>query len=638
MTKQAFKTESKRLLDMMIHSIYTHREIFIRELISNASDAIDKLHIESLDNKELRDNLDPYEITIELDKENRQFILSDNGIGMTAEELEENLGTIAKSGSLDFRKALEENKDEVDIIGQFGVGFYSAFMVADRITVTTRAAMHDTAYQWTSEGEEGYEISEASKDTIGTTIVLDLRENTEDDNYDEYLETYTVQNLIKKYSDYVRYPICMDIEHTSPKKDDEGNIIEDEYDVTVEHETINSMVPLWKKPKSEITDEDYNDFFKSKFNEFQDPMKVIHATLEGTITFTMLLYIPSSTPYNFYSQDYEKGLQLYTKNVFIMDKAADLIPECFRFVKGLVDSDDLNLNISREILQQDRQLRAIAKTIEKRIKSELLKMQQKDFDTYKTFFDNFGRQIKYGVYDQFGAKKELLKDLLIFKSSYEDEYTTLAHYVNRMKEDQEFIYFASGESIEKINALPQMEKVKDAGYEVLYFTDDVDEFAIQSLMEYEEKTFKSVNQGDLDLDTEEEKKELEEKQEQNKDLLELLKTALEGKVSDVKLSSRLKSHPVCLVSGEGLSFEMEKVIAQMPDSTGMGMKAERILEINPEHKIFTTLEKLMESDQDLVKDYADLLYNQAVLIEGFTIDDPIDFSNKLCDLMSRIDD
>ncbi|MFA5527900.1 MAG: molecular chaperone HtpG [Peptostreptococcales bacterium] len=633
--KREFKTESKKLLDMMIHSIYTHKEIFLRELISNASDAMDKLHFESLTNQELKKNAKEFKIEIILDKGKRQFAIADAGIGMTLEELESNLGTIAKSGSLEFKQQIEDKSEEIDIIGQFGVGFYSSFMVAKKITVLTKSPKSEKGYKWVSEGEEGYIISECDIQENGTIITLDLRDNTEDDDYDEYLDTYTIKRLIKKYSDYIRYPIHMEVEKSVPKKDEKGQVIEGEYETIQEDEIVNSMIPIWKKNKNDISKEEYNDFYMSKFGDWMEPLKVIHYNVEGVVSFKSIMYIPSSTPYNFYTADYEKGLQLYSKGVFIMDKASELIPEYFRFVKGLVDSDDLSLNISREILQQNKQVKIIAKNIESKIKSELTKMLETDFENYTQFFDNFGRQIKYGIYDKFGANKDTLQDLILFKSTLNKEYVTLKAYVERMKEGQEFIYFASGDSIEQIDKLPQMEKIRDLGYEVLYFTDDVDEFAVMSMMTYQEKAFRSVNQGDLGLDSEEDKKELEKKSEESKDLLATLKDALEGKVVEVKLSARLKSHPVCLVSTEGVSFEMEKVISQMPGNDS-GIKAGRILEINPDHKIFKTLQRLYEEDKEILKEYADLLYSQALLIEGFTLEDPLDFSNKITEIMSRI--
>ena len=630
--KKAFKAESKKLMDMMIHSIYTHKEIFLRELISNASDAIDKLYFKSL-TENLNDvNRENLKIDLALDKENRTITISDNGIGMNKEELEENLGTIARSGSLDFKKELEEQdkNDAIDIIGQFGVGFYSAFMVSNKVEVTSRKYGEETAYKWISEDVDGYEISECDKDTYGTTITLYLREDSEDEKYSEYLESYEIQRLVKKYSDYVRYPIMMAIEESRKKEDS------DEYETIIEVKTLNSMIPLWKRNKKDIKEEEYDDFYMSKFNDYTKPLEVIHTSVEGNVSFDALLFIPSKPPMNYYSNDYEKGLQLYSRGIFIMDKASELIPEHFRFVKGLVDSQDLSLNISREMLQHDRQLKVIASRIEKKIKSELLAMLRKDREKYETFWKSFGLQIKFGVYNDFGAHKELLQDLLMFYSSKEKKLVTLDEYVARMGEEQKNIYFMSGDDVDRIDKLPQVELVKDKGYEILYLCDDVDEFAIQILNAYKEKTFKNIAQGDLDLESEEEKKEVEEKTEANKDLLTSIKESLGEEVADVKISTRLKSHPVCLSAGEGMSFEMEKVLNNMPDSNPSGMKATRILEINPEHPIFNALKDLYAKDQEAVKDYASLLYDQALLMEGFEIEDPIAFSNKICDLMVKV--
>ena len=566
-------------------------------------------------------------IRIDLDKENRTITLTDSGIGMTQEELESNLGTIAHSGSLEFKQKLEEGTSDVDIIGQFGVGFYSAFMVAQRIIVETRSAQSEQAYSWISNGEDGYTIAPIMKEDVGTKIILELKEESEDDKVDEYLDEYTIKNLIRKYSDYVRWPIEMEVETT---KTVEGK---DEPETVKEIQTLNSMVPLWKRNKSEIKEEEYNEFYKNKFMDWENPAKVMHYSVEGTTSYNALLFIPAKTPYNFYSADYEPGLQLYCKGVFIMDKAKDLVPDYFRFVRGLVDSDDLNLNISREILQQDRQMKTLAKSIEKKIKNTLEDMLKNDREKYEEFFKNFGLSLKFGVYQDYGMHKDQLQDLLLFKSTNNDEYTTLDEYVSRMKEGQDQIYFASGESIELIKKLPQMEKLQDKGYEVLYFTDDVDEFAANIMMEYKEKKFKSINQGDLDLDDEEEKKAKEEKTQENKSMLDKMKDALGDKVKEVRLSSRLKSHPVCLVSDEGLSMEMEKVLNQMPNQNEV--KAGKILEINPDHEIFTTLQKIYDKHPELMDEYTDLLYTQAMLIEGYKIDDPIAYANQVCDLMIR---
>ncbi|WP_448910239.1 molecular chaperone HtpG [Holdemania massiliensis] len=627
MAKKQFKAESKRLLDLMIHSIYTNKEIFLRELISNASDALDKRYYLSLTDENQRVDKSELKIRIDLDKDNRTITLTDSGIGMTQEELENNLGTIAHSGSLEFKQKLEEGTSDVDIIGQFGVGFYSAFMVAQRIIVETRSAQSEQGYSWISNGEDGYTVSPIMKETVGTKIILELKEESEDDKVDQYLDEYTIKNLIRKYSDYVRWPIEMEVETT---KTIEGK---DEPETVKEIQTLNSMVPLWKRNKSEIKEDEYNDFYKNKFMDWENPAKVMHYSIEGTTSYNALLFIPAKTPYNFYSADYEPGLQLYCKGVFIMDKAKDLVPDYFRFVRGLVDSDDLNLNISREILQQDRQMKTLAKSIEKKIKNTLEDMLKNDREKYEEFFKNFGLSLKFGVYQDYGMHKDQLQDLLLFKSTHNDEYTTLDEYVSRMKEGQDQIYFASGESLEMIKKLPQMEKLQDKGYEVLYFTDDVDEFAANIMMEYKEKKFKSINQGDLDLDDEEEKKAKEEKTQENKSMLDKMKEALGEKVKEVRLSSRLKSHPVCLVSDEGLSMEMEKVLNQMPNQNEV--KAGKILEINPDHEIFTTLQKIYDKHPELMDEYTDLLYTQAMLIEGYKIEDPIAYANQVCDLMIR---
>ncbi len=627
--KKAFKTESKRLMDLMINSIYTHKEIFLRELISNASDAVDKLHYKSLTETLENVKKDDFSIAIELNKELRTITIHDNGIGMSKEELEDNLGTIAKSGSYAFKEELKETEsnEDIDVIGQFGVGFYSAFMVANKVEVTSKKYGSDTACTWVSEDVDGYDISDSVKDTCGTMITLYLRDDSEDENYSEYLETYTIERLIKKYSDYVRYPIMMNVEESVQKEDSE------EYETIVENKTLNSMIPLWKKSKKDITEEEYKDFYTSKFNDFNAPLKTIHANVEGTISYNSLLFIPEKAPANYYSNEYEKGLQLYSRGVFIMDKASELIPEHFRFVRGLVDSQDLSLNISREMLQHDKQLRVIASKIEKKIKSELALMLRNDRETYDKFWTSFGVQIKYGVYHGYGQNKELLQDLLMFHSSKEKKLITLEEYVNHMSEGQEHIYFMSGDNVDKIDRLPQVELVKDKGYEILYLTDEIDEFAIQILNAYNEKTFKNVAQGDLNLESEEEKKEVEAKTEENKDLLSAIQEVLKEEVSEVKISSRLKSHPVCLSASEGMSFEMEKVLSAMPDGNPMGMKATRILEINPSHAIFNALSKAYESDPESMGDYASLLYDQALLMEGFEIKDPIAFSNKICQLM-----
>ena len=625
MAKKQFKAESKRLLDMMIHSIYTHKEIFLRELISNASDAIDKLYFLSLTDDKVGLNKDDFAIKISIDKENRTLTISDNGIGMTKEDLENNLGTIAKSGSLAFKKDNDLGED-VNIIGQFGVGFYSAFMVSKLVTVTTKAYGSDVAYKWQSEGAEGYSIEEAQKDTVGSEIVLSIMDNSEDESYDEFLEQYRIQNLVKKYSDYIRFPIKMDSETNKLK---EGT--EDEYDKVIETRTLNSMIPIWRKNKSELTDEEYNKFYSDKFNDYEAPLKHIHVKNEGASSYNALLYIPAKTPYDYFTKEYAKGLQLFSNGVLIMDKCADLLPDYFSFVKGLVDSEDLSLNISREMLQHDRQLKIIAKNLEKTIKNNLLKMQKEEREKYDTFFKSFGLQIKFGIYSGYGMNKELLQDLLMFNSSFSDKFTTLEEYASRMKEEQKYIYYATGESVARIEHLPQTELVKDKGYEILYFTDDVDEFAIKMLMAFNEKEFKSVSSGDLDLETAEEKKEVEKQAEENKDLFSSMKEALGDKIKEVRLSQRLKTHPVCLTNGGDISIEMEKVLNAMPNN--QKVKADKVLEINANHPIFETLQKLYTEDKDKLIAYSNILYSQALLIEGISIEDPVAFSNMVCDLM-----
>ncbi len=634
MAKKQFKAESKRLLDLMINSIYTHKEIFLRELISNASDAVDKLYYKTITEGDTGISRDDFGIRIETDRENRTLKIIDNGMGMTREELEKNLGTIAKSGSLDFKSEIDK-KDEIDIIGQFGVGFYSAFMVSDKVSVLSRAYGSDEAYIWESSGADGYTITEAEKDSSGTEITLTLKEDTDDEKYSEYLDTYKIKSLITKYSDYIRYPIQMMVEkHRLKPGCEDKKPEEQEYETYQELETLNSMVPLWKKNKSEIKDEDYSEFYKDKFYDFTDPAKVIHTDVEGVVSYTALLFIPGQAPFNYYTKDYEKGLQLYSSGVLIMDKCPDLLPDYFSFVKGLVDSQDLSLNISREMLQHDRQLRAIAQRLEKKIKSELLSMLKTDREKYISFFKNFGLQLKYGLYDSFGANKETLKDLLMFYSSTEKALVTLSEYVSRMKHEQKYIYYASGETVEQIDRLPQTELLKEKGYEILYLTDSIDEFALQVMREFDEKQFKSVSGDDLDIEESKEEKEAAEKQaEESKDMLEFMKESLDGKVSEVKLSHRLKSHPVCLTSKGGLSIEMEKVLNAMP--TDEKVQAERVLEINAKHPVLEKLKKEYDTDKDKVRKYAALLYDQARLIEGLPIEDPVEFSNAVCELMIK---
>ena len=643
MAKRQFKAESKRLLDLMINSIYTHKEIFLRELISNASDAIDKLYYQTLTDGVSGVNRDDFAIRIDVDPDARTMVISDNGIGMTKEELEKNLGTIARSGSLDFKAAMDqaeaakagESGDNIDIIGQFGVGFYSAFMVSDKVTVVSRAYGSDEAWQWESKGADGYTIKEAEKADHGTEITLHIKEDTDEEQYSEFLEEYELRMLIHKYSDYIRYPIQMLVTKSRIKEGTEDSE-NPEYESYKELETLNSMVPLWKKQKSSLTDEDYNNFYREKYYDMTEPLKVIHTNVEGVLSYTALLFIPGQAPFDYYSKDFEKGLQLYSSGVMIMDKCGDLLPDYFSFVRGLVDSQDLSLNISREMLQHDRQLKAIEQRLEKKIKSELIDMQQKDRDKYAGFFKNFGLQLKYGVYEGYGMNKDKLQDLLVYYSTFEDGKTmvTLAEYVSRMKEDQKYIYYACGESVEKIEKMPQTEVLKDKGYEILYMTDDVDEFALQMMRDFNGKEFKSVSADDLELDeTEEEKEAAKKKEEESKDMLEFMKESLDGKVTEVKLSQRLKSHPVCLTAKGGLSIEMEKVLNAMPMDEKV--QAERVLEINASHPIADKLNELYKEDKDKVKTYASILYDQALLIEGLTPDDPVAFASAVCDLMTE---
>ena len=630
-----FKAESKRLLEMMINSIYTHKEIFLRELISNASDAMDKLYFKSMsDNSAEAVTRSDMEIKIESDKDARRLTISDNGIGMTAEELENNLGTIAQSGSFAFKKENENNEKtgDVDIIGQFGVGFYSAFMVAKRVTVISKAFGSDKSFMWQSEGVDGYTISEAEKDSHGTVISLEIKDNTDEENYDEFLTPYKIKELVRKYSDYIRYPIKMDVEHERLKEGTGVDGVDPEYEKEVVAETLNSMIPIWKKSKSELKDEDYNQFYKDKFYDYTDPLLHIHSRTEGTATYSALLYIPEKAPYDYYSKSFEKGLQLYSSGVMIMEKCGDLLPDYFSFVKGLVDSEDLSLNISREMLQHDRQLKVIAKSIEKSVKNELKKLQKNDREKYEKFFETFGTQIKYGIYESYGTNKAELQDLLMFKTS-NGGMTTLEEYVSRMKEDQQFIYFASGSSVSRIESLPQTELVRDKGFEILYLTDHVDEFCLQMMHDLDGKEYKSVSADDLGLESEEEKQEIQKEQEDNQSLFDFMTEKLAGKVKSVKLSQRLKNHPVCITSEGALSVEMEKVLSAMPN--GEGAKAQKVLEINPNHPIFAKLKALYESDKDKAGDYADILYSQALLIEGMPIENPVEFSNKICEILAQ---
>ena len=630
MAQKQFKTESKRILDLMINSIYTHKEIFLRELISNASDAIDKYYFTNQGHV----NSDELEIRIDLDEENRKITISDTGIGMDETDLDENLGTIAQSGSLAFKEemAKEDKKEEdIDIIGQFGVGFYSAFMVSKEITVISKKE-GCPAYKWTSDGVSGYEISEGERENHGTTIILTLKEDSDEEDYSQYLKTYKIKDLVKKYSDYIRYPIHMNVETTKVK---EGSEDKDnpEYETVIEEQTLNSMVPLWKRAKSQITQEEYNQFYKDHFYDYSDPFRTIHFNVEGNVSFNALLYIPSRVPHGFYNADYKRGLQLYCRGVFIMDHAEDLLPDYLRFVKGLVDSQDLSLNISRELLQHDHQLKIIASRIEKKVLSELTNLLTKEREEYEKFWNNFGINLKFGCYNNYGRDKDKLQDLLLFNSSKENKLVTLNEYVQRMKEDQKDIYYVSGSDVNLIDKLPVVQTLKSKGFEVLYLTDNVDEFVMQSLMTYREKGFKNAAQGDLDIDSQEEKDELNKTKEENKELLDFMKDSLE-EVSEVRLSSKLIDDPVCLTAGEGISFEMERVFNNMPDNP-MPMKADRILEINPKHPIFERLKDLYTDDKDKVKEVAEVLYDQACLIEGFPIKDPIAYSRKICELLVK---
>ena len=630
MAMKEFQAESKRLLDLMINSIYTHKEIFLRELISNASDAIDKLYYRTLEDGATGLSREDFFIRLDVDKDARTLSITDNGIGMTQEELDNNLGVIARSGSLQFKQEAEQ-KEDVDIIGQFGVGFYSAFMVSDRVTVDTRAFGADEAWHWESEGLAGYEITPGTKADRGTTITLHLKDDTEDERYSEFLDQFRVQQLVKKYSDYIRYPIRMEVSHTHVKEGTGVDGKDPEYETHTEMETLNSMTPIWKKSRSEVGEEELNAFYKEKFYDWQDPLKVIRTSTEGAATYTALLFIPSHAPMDYYTREYEKGLQLYASGVLIMDKCADLLPDCFSFVKGLVDSQDLSLNISREMLQHDRQLKLIAGRLEKKIASELQSMLNNDREKYEQFWKAFGLQLKYGMYDSYGAKKDELKDLVLFTSSAEKKLTSLKEYVSRMKPEQKYIYYGCGETVERVLGLPQAEALQDKGYEMLCLTDNVDEFALKMLMKYDDKEFRNISADDLELESTEEKEKTKELAEENKDLLQFMKEALGDKVKDVRVSGKLKSHPVCITTDGMISTEMEKVINAMPAQEKI--KAQRVLEVNGEHPIFQRLQGLYQSDKERLKLYAEVLYDQALLIEGISLEDPSDFSQKLCQLL-----
>ncbi len=623
MAKKQFKSESKRLLDMMINSIYTHKEIFLRELISNANDAIDKLYYLSLKDENIEFNREDFYIRIDADKEKKLLVITDTGIGMDEKELEENLGTIAKSGSLAFKKE-NETEENVDIIGQFGVGFYSAFMVADCVSVVTKKYGSDQAFMWQSTGADGYEIRPCEKAECGTQITLSIKADTEDEKYSNYLEAYTLRSLVKKYSDYIKHPIQMEVEKSRKK---EGS--EDEYETYRELEVLNSRVPLWKKSKSEITDEEYQGFYKDKFFDFDAPAKIVHTSADGLVSYTALLFIPKHAPFDYYTKEFKKGLELYSNGVLIMDKCEDLLPDCFGFVRGLVDSADLSLNISREMLQHDRQLKAIAANLKKKIKSELLSMLKNDREAYEQFYTAFSRPLKFGIYDNYGMEKEFLQDLILFATSKEKKLVSLDEYIERMAEGQDCIYYASGESVDKIDKMPQVEAVRERGYEILYLTEDVDEFMMKIMSAYKEKAFKSVSDADLKLENEEEQGKANE---ENKDLLAEIKKVLDGKVEEVKATTRLKSHPVCISSIGDISIEMEKVLSQMPND--QKVKAQRVLEINVNHPVFAKLQALFASDKQRLSKYAGVLYTAAQLIEGIAPEDPVAFTNDMCELMN----
>ena len=624
MAKKQFKAESKRLLDMMIHSIYSQKEVFLRELISNASDALDKLHFRSLTDSTITQKKEDYRIDITVNKDARMLTIKDSGAGMLRDELEANLGTIAKSGSLDFKQTAEAGEN-MDIIGQFGIGFYSAFMVADKVTVNSRAYGANEAYSWESKGADGYTINPCEKADFGTEIILVIKENTDEENYENFLDKYTISSLVKKYSDYIRYPIYMETE-TSVKKEDS-----DEYETITELSVLNSMTPIWKKDKKDVAEEEYAGFYQDKFADYTPPAKVMQSKTEGSATYTALLFIPGRTPFDYYTKNYEKGLQLYASGVLIMEKCADLLPEYFGFVRGLVDSQDLSLNISREMLQQDNQVKLIRNSLERKIKAELAKMLKDEREGYEEFFKNFGMQLKAGIYADFGMNKELLKDLLLYYSINTEKMVTLQEYRNAMPEEQPYIYYATGESAEKINRLPQAETVKGKGYDILCLTDDIDEFVINILDSEGDKEFRSISGGDLGLESEEEKQELQTKAEEHKDLFAFMKTTLNGKVTDVRLSQRLVTHPVCLTAEGALSIEMEKVLNSMPSADKIS--AEKVLEINMNHPVFETLQTLLGKDDEKLKQYTALLYNQALLIEGLPIEDPVQFAVDICELM-----
>ena len=640
MAKKQFKAESKRLLDLMINSIYTHKEIFLRELISNASDAVDKLAYKALTDDQVGLNRSDFKIRLIPDKDERTLTISDNGIGMTNEEMESNLGTIARSGSLQFKQEMaakegSEDQNVADIIGQFGVGFYSAFMVADQVTVISKAYGEDTAWKWESSGADGYTMTECEKEMVGTDVILHIKTNTEDEDYDQYLQTYRLDDLVKKYSDYIHYPIVMEMEHThmKPKPEDAGEDYKPEYETHREWETLNSMVPIWQRPKSEVKPEEYNEFYKEKFGDWEDPLAVIHVKAEGAVEYTALLFIPAHAPFNYYSRDYEKGLQLYSSGVLIMDKCADLVPDHFSFIRGVVDSPDLSLNISREMLQHTRVLKVISTNLEKKVKAELLKLQKDDTEKYEKFWSAFGRQVKYGVVSDYGAHKELLKDLLLFWSSREGKNTSLAAYKERMSEDQQYLYFLQSESVEQAAKLPQAERILDKGYEILYLTEEVDEFVMNTLGEVDGKALKNVNDDDALPQSDEEKAQTEQKAQENKDVLDFVKETLGERVKEVRVSKILKTAPVCMTADGPVSLEMEKYFQKVDPNAAREMKAARVLELNPDSGAFAALRSALAEDKEKAKTYAELLYQQALLIAGFPLEDPAKYTELVCSLM-----
>ncbi len=631
MAKKQFKAESKQLLDLMINSIYTHREIFLREIISNASDAIDKLHYKSITESDIPVAREDFRIDVKVDKEAGTVTVSDNGIGMNKEEMDANLGVIAHSGSLDFKKEIENGKD-VDIIGQFGVGFYSSFLVSDKVTVISKKYGEDQAWQWTSEGVDGYTIKECEKDSYGTDVIMHIREDDENETFSKYLDDYTLEDLIKKYSDYVRWPIHMNLEKGAMEETGEMN--EDgtpkkEWKEHIEDTVVNSMVPIWQRDKSSVTDDDCKAFYKEKFHDYEDPISVIRVNAEGSVSYKAMLFIPKVAPYNFYSREFEPGLQLYSSGVMIMDKCKDLLPDCFRFVKGVVDSPDLSLNISREMLQHDRQLSMIRSNLEKKIKNDLERILKEDRETYEAFHKNFGPQLKYGIVEDWGARADLLKDLIMFHSMEKDKPITLAEYVADMKEGQDKIYFASAESVARAKQLPQAEQVRDKGYDIICLTEELDEFTLRTLRNYNEKEFCDINSNDLDLNTEEEKKEAEAKEEESKELIDFVKESLKGKVDNVILSRKLKTHAVCLSSEGDVSFEMEKYFANIPGSPEQGVKAKRVLEINPNHPAFDALKKAFGEDKEKAASMASIMLDQALLMAGMPVEDMLGYSENV---------